>query len=193
MSARCVNETSLAYPDCFALDYSISTVVLSIGVWSHLADLAGCVMMQVAKWRSAKSTFTHCSFKEADNVTTFVISLHDLLRWLILAAGAVAIIRAAWGWLGALDFVRADNVLGQVYTGLLDLNVLIGIVVLVLRWGDLTRQAEMHPLVMILAAVVAHVGQRTARQRQGKMRHLVQGGGVLVSLVLVLIGIQLVT
>lgn len=126
-------------------------------------------------------------------MTTFVISLHNLLRWLILAAGAVAIIRAVWGWLGALDFARADNVLGQVYTGLMDLNVLVGIIVLIQRWGAITRQAEIHPVIMILAAVVAHVGQRMGRQRQGKMRHLTQGGGVLVSLVLVLMGIQFVS
>ncbi|MBS1251494.1 MAG: hypothetical protein MAG451_00527 [Anaerolineales bacterium] len=126
-------------------------------------------------------------------MTTLIISLHNLVRWLILVASAVAVIRAAWGWLGALDFVRADNVLGQVYTGLMDLNVLIGIIVLIQGRGAITRQTEIHPVIMILAAVVAHVGQRMGRQRQGKMHHLVQGGGVLVSLVLILIGIQFVT
>lgn len=125
-------------------------------------------------------------------MTTFVISLHDLLRWLILAAGAVAVIRAAWGWLGTLDFVRADNVLGQVYTGLLDLNVVVGVVVLFLQWGNLTRQAEIHPLIMILAAVVAHVARRLGRDREARAQHLFQGVGFLASLIIVVVGVQLV-
>lgn len=126
-------------------------------------------------------------------MTAWLLIIHSLIRWLILAAGAVAIIRAAWGWIGTLDFARPDNVLGSVFTGLMDLNVLLGIVLLIARWGSLDRQAEIHPLIMILAAVVAHAARMVGRERDDRSRHLIQGGGFLLSLLLVLLGIQFVT
>jgi hypothetical protein len=126
-------------------------------------------------------------------VTAWLLTIHSLVRWLILAAGAMAIVRAAWGWIGTLDFVRPDNVLGAVFTGLLDLNVLLGIILLIDRWGTLDRQAELHPLIMILAAVVAHGARMLGRERDDRSRHLLQGGGFLLSFVLILIGIQFVT
>lgn len=125
--------------------------------------------------------------------TMFLITVHSLIRWLILAAGAVAIIRAAWGWLSTLNFARPDNVLGAVFTGLVDLNVLIGAMLLIIEWSDPDRPTLLHPLMMILAAVVAHGARMLVREREAKARHLFQGVGFLVSFVLILAGIQLAT
>jgi hypothetical protein len=126
-------------------------------------------------------------------VTAWLLTIHSLVRWLILVAGAVAIVRAGWGWIGTLDFVRPDSVLDAVFTGLLDLNVVLGIVLLIDRWGSLDRSAEIHPLIMILAAVVAHAARMVGRERADRSRHLIQGGGFLLSLLLVVLGIQFVT
>lgn len=121
---------------------------------------------------------------------TFVLIIHSLVRWLILAAGAVAIIRAAWGWLGTLDFARPDNVLGSVFTGLIDLNVLIGIILYI--FGP-DRPTLLHPLMMILAAVVAHGARMLGREHEAKTQHLYQDVGFLTSFVLITIGIHFVT
>lgn len=124
---------------------------------------------------------------------TALVILHSLVRWFILAAGAIAIVRATWGWLGTLRFARSDNMLGVVFTGLVDLNVLIGVMLLVSKWNSPGRPTLLHPLTMILAAVVAHVARMLMREREGKARHLWQGAGFLVSFVLILVGIQLMT
>lgn len=124
---------------------------------------------------------------------TVLVILHSLIRWLILAAGVVAIIRAAWGWLGTLSFARPDDLLGSVFTGLIDLNVLLGVVLLVLVWGTADRPTLWHPLTMILAAVLAHSARMLGRKREARSQHLFQGLGFLVSLALLLIGIQFVT
>lgn len=141
----------------------------------------------------ARPAFNIDFIKEVTDVMTFVLIIHSLVRWLILVAGAVAIIRAAWGWLGTLDFARPDNVLGSVFTGLMDLNVLIGIILLILVWNTTSRPTLLHPLAMILAAVVAHGARVVGRQREAKTQHLYQGVGFLASFVLVIIGIQFVT
>jgi len=122
---------------------------------------------------------------------TFLVVVHSLIRWLILTAGAVAIIRAAWGWSGTLNFARPDDLLGSVFTGLIDLNVLLGVVLLVLVWGTPNRPPLWHPLMMILAAIVAH-GTRMVG-RGVRARHLFQGIGFLVSFGLILVGIHFVT
>ncbi|MFQ5344300.1 MAG: hypothetical protein ACE5F6_22385 [Anaerolineae bacterium] len=124
---------------------------------------------------------------------TVLVVLHSLIRWLVLAAGAVAIIRAAWGWFGTLRFARSDDLLGSAFTGLVDLNVLFGVVLLVLVWGTPDRPTLWHPLTMILAAVVAHGARMVGRRRGVRARHLFQGAGFLVSFGLILVGIQFVT
>ncbi|MFQ5594696.1 MAG: hypothetical protein ACE5HA_11170 [Anaerolineae bacterium] len=123
---------------------------------------------------------------------TVLALLHNLIRWLVLAAGAAAIIRAARGWAGDLDFSRPDNLLGSVYTGLVDLNVVFGVALLVLAWSDPDRPALLHPIMTILAAVVAHAARLTARDRDAKTRHLFQGLGFLLSLGLIVVGVGLV-
>ncbi len=121
-----------------------------------------------------------------------LVSIHSLVRWLILVGGALAIIRAVWGWLASLEFSRPDNVLGAVFAGLIDLNVLVGLVLLILKWGDPNRPTLMHPLMMLAAAIVAHGMRMLGRNRNARARHLAQGLGFLVSLALILVGIGFV-
>ncbi len=124
---------------------------------------------------------------------TVLVSIHSFIRWLILAAGIIAIVRAAWGWLKGLECARPDNMLGGVFTGLVDLNILIGVVLLILEWNDPERPTLLHPLTMLLAAVVAHGTRVLGRKREARTRHLYQGLGFLVGFVLILIGIRFVT
>lgn len=124
---------------------------------------------------------------------TVLVALHSLIRWLVLVAGVVAIIRAAWGWFGTLSFARPDDLLGSAFTGLVDLNVLFGVVLLVVVWGTPNRPTLWHPLTMILAAVVAHGARMVGRGRGVRARHVFQGAGFLVSFGLILVGIQFVT
>lgn len=143
-----------------------------------------------------------------------ILALHNLIRWLILVVGLVAILRAAWGWFSISAFARLDNALGSAFTGLIDLNVLIGIVLLILKWSDPQRPTLLHPLMMILAAAVAHGTRMLGRKHQARTQshdlaardafaieenhsarsreHMYQGLGFLVSFILILIGIRFV-
>lgn len=122
----------------------------------------------------------------------FLVTLHSIIRWFILAVGVLAILRAIWGYLAHLPSGGMDNALGGAFTGLLDLNVLIGIVLLIIVWNQPSRPTLLHPTLMILAAGVAHGARRAAARRPDQSRHLFQGGAFLLSFVLILLAIQLV-
>jgi hypothetical protein len=123
---------------------------------------------------------------------SFLENLHSIIRWLILIAGALAILRAGWGYLGPLAFGKVDNALGAAFTGLLDLNALVGIVLLIMVWNQPSRPTLLHPALMILSVALAHASRRAGAQRPDRGRHLFQGGGFLICFVLIGIGIRLV-
>lgn len=118
-----------------------------------------------------------------------LVSLHSLLRWLILAIGVLVVLRGLRGWLTDLTFARSDNALGAAFTGLIDVNVLIGAVLLAAEWSKPDRPSPLHLVFTIMAAGVAHVGRVLTRRRPNRGQHQWQSLSVLLSLVLVLIGI----
>ncbi|MBY6275408.1 hypothetical protein [Symbiobacterium thermophilum] len=115
----------------------------------------------------------------------WLIMAHNVMRWAILVAAVATLAgalaagkKAADGWAG-----RA----AQAYTVALDVQVLIGLVIWLLRsgWNHDAFLAFIHPGTMILAMLVAHFG-RTLQKRSVPV-----GGFVafLVSLVLVIAAI----
>ena len=125
---------------------------------------------------------------------TLILQTHGLVRWLVLIAGLLVILRAGWGWFSNLSYEKPDNILGAAFTGLVDLNVLLGIIVFIALASAIQHPAaEIHAAIMIVSAVIAHVARRLSRSREGKVKHLFQGVGVLVTFVLILVGIQFVT
>lgn len=90
---------------------------------------------------------------------------HSGLRYLVLLAGAVALGFALAGWLGRTPFGRAGRLAGAAFVGLLDLQVVLGLATLLTRpfYGALIG----HIVLMLLAAVLGHVGLRLARVRSG--------------------------
>ena len=119
-----------------------------------------------------------------------VVTLHSWVRWIILAVGLLAVLRGLWGWWRNLAFASTDNALGAAFTGLIDLNVLVGAVLLIVRWSNPNRPSLLHPVFMILAAVVAHGGRVLARRYTDSGRHQWQSLSLLASLVLILIGVS---
>jgi CHASE2 domain-containing sensor protein len=116
-------------------------------------------------------------------------TIHSLVRWLILAVGILSLLRGLRGWLTDQPFGSPDNALGAAFTGLIDLNVLIGAVLLIAGWSDPDRPSLLHPAFMIAAAAAAHVGRVLARRGPDRGRHRWQSLTVLLSLILILIGI----
>lgn len=89
-----------------------------------------------------------------------LINIHSLWRWVVLIAITVALIWALAGWLRGGNWGDSDRILMLVTIGAIDLQVLLGIIIWLSGqyWNRGAFFAITHPLVMILALVVAHVG-----------------------------------
>ncbi len=88
----------------------------------------------------------------------FILTIHGLMRWLVAIAGLIAIIKFAYGWLSKADYTALDKRIMSVFTILLDINVLLGLILLIFGPGSGSSANRMeHAATMILAAVVAHL------------------------------------
>lgn len=113
---------------------------------------------------------------------TFLLAVHNLLRWIVLVLLIVALVRAYWGWFGKRQWTHADGRVGTFYSISLDIQLLIGLI-LYIALSPLTRVAFSdfsaawsnpdlrffvfeHLLVMILAVVFAHVGVAMAKRAE---------------------------
>jgi len=45
-----------------------------------------------------------------------VLAIHNIIRWVILIAGAVAVIRAYMGWFGKREWTETDRKAGLLFT-----------------------------------------------------------------------------
>ena len=59
---------------------------------------------------------------------TVLITLHNISRWLVLVFGILAAARAFSGWRGKKAWTPADDRAGLLFTSLLDLQLLFGLV-----------------------------------------------------------------
>lgn len=106
----------------------------------------------------------------------FIWDLHAVWRWAMLAVGAAAILKALAGWLGKQPWTKVDDRLGMLYTLVIDIQFLIGLILwfagpfnfkqLSVAMGNplLRFYLVEHPLLMIVALVLAHVGRSRSRK-----------------------------
>lgn len=112
---------------------------------------------------------------------------HSGLRYLVLLAGLVALIVFAYGLITRRP-VRGASALTATFTGLLDLQVLLGFG---LFFGGIVYDALMgHMVMMIIAAIAANgsaiLAPRATTPRQELIMRL---AGVVIALVCIVIGI----
>jgi hypothetical protein len=90
---------------------------------------------------------------------SFLLLTHSYLRWLILIVALAAILKFAWGWLRGGSFQRLDHLFASTFSGLMDLQALLGLILLI--WGGALGGFPMyrieHTVTMVIAAVVAHL------------------------------------
>jgi hypothetical protein len=97
-------------------------------------------------------------------MVTFLHGLHSGVRYLVLLAALAAIALALANLQRAGALARAERAAMGLFVGLLDLQVVLG-VLLLLFWpfyGALIG----HIAMMVLAAAVAHAGSIMARRRE---------------------------
>jgi hypothetical protein len=117
---------------------------------------------------------------------------HAYLRFVILALGIIGVLRALVS-LGTREarFMRLDELLSRGYSGALDLQVLVGVVLVLLRMGQSASVAWIHPIIMLPAVVVSHFSRRF-RDRPDRDRHKAQLSIYVGSLILIAAGLAVI-
>jgi hypothetical protein len=111
---------------------------------------------------------------------TGFLQLHDTLRWLLLLVIAVTMVKYLVGWLGSKPWTKFDNVLGIVFTSLMDLQLLIGLALYffispvtklafsdfgaAMKDADLRFYAVEHISMMLIAVVLVHIGRAKSKK-----------------------------
>lgn len=117
-----------------------------------------------------------------------LLHAHSGIRYLVLLAGLLVIVYAAYGIVTGREYDRRMRVLSAMFTGFMDLNVLFGIGLLFT--GTFYPQLGGHIVMMVLATALAHlvhgVMKRRPPQEQTFAPHLV---GAVVALGIVAAGI----
>lgn len=106
---------------------------------------------------------------------TFVLATHNIVRWLVLIAGLIAVVMAFVGWFGKKEWRNADNKIGLAYITVMDVNLLLGLLLYIFlspitktafadfgaaMGNDVLRFfAVEHIFGMVVAVSVAHVGR----------------------------------
>jgi uncharacterized membrane protein YphA (DoxX/SURF4 family) len=113
-----------------------------------------------------------------------LFAAHSGTRYLVLAAGAIALLWFVWGLATNRAFSRPAPAIFAVFVGLLDLQALMGIVLLI--GGHRPPGVWGHVALMILAVTLAHSMKKSARRSAGYGRPLL---GVAGALALIVVGI----
>lgn len=104
----------------------------------------------------------------------YVLGAHNIVRWIVLLAGAWAVLLAWRGWLGRRQWTKSEATATRAFVGALDLQFLLGLLLYAV-FSPLTRQGfgdfggamsdapvryflVEHPFIMIVAVAVAHIG-----------------------------------
>ena len=120
----------------------------------------------------------------------FVLMLHSIVRWLVVVVGIFAAVRAVMVMSGQSSS-KMDRGLMSGFTGLMDLNVLLG-VILIIGLGFNVIRIE-HAVTNIIGVAVAHIFVARAKKIDDPKRkaqfHLL---GVVVSLAIIVVGVALV-
>ncbi len=127
-----------------------------------------------------------------EQIQATLLDIHGVLRWLILSLAVFGTARSFVSMLSvSARFARLDLGVSRVYAVLLDLQLGVG-VLLVLAVFNLQQAVPwIHPLIMIPAIVIAHLGRRFAAQPDRK-RHQAQLAIYLGSLALIVLGLAVI-
>lgn len=122
----------------------------------------------------------------------FLLALHSILRWFVLAAVIYVIIRAISGLSGKKEFTDKDKKFGNTATQLMHLQLLIGIILYFIsplmkhflkNFSDAVQVSAIrffgmeHTLMMVISVAVITIGNSISKKRKtdaGKFKaHLV--------------------
>jgi hypothetical protein len=114
---------------------------------------------------------------------------HSGLRFLVMLAAVLAAAVMLWKWSSGRPFDRQSRAIVAVFTGVLDLQVLLGIGTVLTRpfYGALIG----HLVMMIAAAMAAHgISVYGRKQADARRAHMISFVAVALALLLIVAGIM---
>lgn len=134
-----------------------------------------------------------------------LLVVHNWFRWVVLILGFIAVLNALFGWIGKREWVNRDRVLGSLFGGALDLQLLFGIILYFIspitqaalaNFGNAMRVPELrffgleHLFYMVIAVVAVHLGSILARRAPAdSAKHRRAALWYLFAIILILIAI----
>jgi hypothetical protein len=85
-----------------------------------------------------------------------LLTIHGEVRWLVALVAVALIVKLTLGWTRGAEFKGLDRGLMTAFTGLLDLNFILGLILLFGLGGPTTSHRLEHAVTMLLAIVTAH-------------------------------------
>ena len=112
---------------------------------------------------------------------------HSGIRYLVLTFAVAALIYYAYGLIAKKPFDKTARIMGIIFNSTLDLNVLLGIILLIVK-GYFSYQL-MHIIYMFAALIAAHV-LTVVNKKQEKPTYQIALFAVVIPLALIVLGIN---
>ncbi len=123
-----------------------------------------------------------------------LLTLHNLVRWIVIILAVFALARAYSGWLGKRAWGPTDRQAGMWFTTSLDVQVLLGVTLLVFDWVTTGSPGLFfllwHIPLMIVGAALAHLGSVASRKAADDAgKHRLAAIWFTIGILVVLVGI----
>ncbi len=119
---------------------------------------------------------------------SFFLTLHSLIRWVVVVVAVVTVFRGVRGWIGKRDWEPLDERLGLFFSIAVDVQVLLGLLLYMFLspitttglsdFGQAMADSAFrfwtteHAIPMIVALILVHVGRAVIRRAtQDSKRH----------------------
>lgn len=137
---------------------------------------------------------------------TFVLAVHNIMRWIVVVLAIVALVRAYWGWFGKREWSLTDRKVGMFFSISMDVQLLLGLI-LYFGLSPITRSAIQnlgaamaeaglrffaleHFFYMLVAVIVVHVGTTLSRKAVDQVaKHRRAALWFTLAILLILVGI----
>ena len=126
----------------------------------------------------------------------FLLHAHSGLRYLVLLAAIIVIVKSVIGWLGNTPYSKFDRIIAPSFVGLMHLQLLLGLILYFIspfvtyQMGDKVSRywSVEHISMMIIAVIAAQVGRSISKKSsdaQVKFRFQSIFFGISILLILV--------
>lgn len=125
-----------------------------------------------------------------------LLYIHSWVRWLIVLVALIALVKHIIGLARRSEYDSMTRGLMSAFSGLMDLQVVIGIIQLIVGWqafsaiaGGFPRVQIKHLTVMLIAAIIAHLPMRW-KDKPAAIRYRNSLVVIVVVAVLIVVGVM---